>query len=33
MNNAEFRETLGSCRTAESILKAFKEEEEQYFDI
>lgn len=33
MNNAEFRETLGTCNTAESILKAFKEEEDQYFDI
>lgn len=33
MNNAEFREALSSCQSADSILKEFKEEEEQYFDI
>lgn len=33
MNNAEFRIALSQCQTVDAILKGFKEEEEQYFDI
>lgn len=33
MNNADFRERLIQCDTAESIINIFKGEEAQYFDI